>query len=74
MSNKENITAEEIRYKYIPSMPSSISQLRIAEIKAMKEYASIKCQEQRQLCADKCEILEPNYNDILTAPEPEHYS
>ncbi len=42
------MTAEEIRDKYIPEMPSSVSQLSIAIVNAMEEYASQKCKEQRE--------------------------
>jgi len=37
----------------------------------LKEYGRTKCDEQRRLCAETCEILEPNYNDVLTATSPE---
>lgn len=47
-------------------------------IEAMKEYASIKCAEQRQLCLDNASVSWENEDDgyllnsetILNAPEP----
>lgn len=49
-------------------------------IEAMKRYATIKCQEQREICSkvesityrvETLEDGEEHRNDVLTAPSPE---
>lgn len=51
------------------------SPLEKAMIEAMKEYAKLKCAEQRQLCADECSAFDRGdmgYKDwMIDAPEPE---
>lgn len=46
------------------------SPLEKSMIDAMKEYAKLKCKEQRKLCKEAYEDSLTGY-DMLSAPEPE---
>ena len=68
------MTAEEIVNKYPELESFLLSPERHSVIEAMKEYASIKCREQREICYKEWinfrgEVKEEG-EAIINAPEP----
>ena len=62
--------------KKMPLKEKVLISIWSEHLQAKKEYAELKCAEQRQICADSLimgDLLEPKvlFNKVLTAKQPE---